>query len=157
MAAMYDVVYGLGCFECRSALIVPEGRTQVQVELSSNTSLESFLECLADSANDLTIFILFPCCTKGLYYRVCRMVSTSAAGRRAIVIEAFHLARLHTILALAAFFTSLALGCFFHYKKIVKNGVAGYPEEWFPSVSATSVCSLAHSTRLSHILTALAL
>jgi hypothetical protein len=22
-------------------------------------------------------------------------------------------------------------------KKIVKNGVAGYPQEWFPSVSAT--------------------
>lgn len=123
----------------------------------SNTDIELFLECLADSANNFTVLILFPCCTTGLYFRLYHsMVSTSAAGRRAIVIEAFHLARLHTILALTAFFTSLALGCLFHYKKIVKNGVAGYPEEWFPSVSATSVCSLAHLTRLSHTLTVLA-
>jgi hypothetical protein len=24
-----------------------------------------------------------------------------------------------------------------HYKQVVKNGVAGWPEEWVPSVSAT--------------------
>ena len=43
----------------------------------------------------------------------------------------------HTILAFLAFFTALAVGAGLHYEKIVKNGVAGYPQEWFPSVSAT--------------------
>ena len=43
----------------------------------------------------------------------------------------------HTTLASLAFLTALALGTSLHYKKIVRNGVAGYPQEWFPSVSAT--------------------
>lgn len=43
----------------------------------------------------------------------------------------------HTTLASLAFLTALAVGTSLHYKKIVKNGVAGYPQEWFPSVSAT--------------------
>ncbi|KAI0701217.1 Frag1/DRAM/Sfk1 family-domain-containing protein [Cytidiella melzeri] len=43
----------------------------------------------------------------------------------------------HTYLAYAAFFSALAIGTYLHYQKIVKNGVAGYPQEWFPSVSAT--------------------
>jgi hypothetical protein len=43
----------------------------------------------------------------------------------------------HTTLASLAFLTALAVGTGLHYKKIVKNGVAGYPQEWFPSVSAT--------------------
>lgn len=47
----------------------------------------------------------------------------------------------HTTLASAAFLTALAVGTGLHYKKIVKNGVAGYPQEWFPSVSATCVPS----------------
>lgn len=47
------------------------------------------------------------------------------------------IAAAHTYLAYAAFASALALGCSLHYRKIVKNGVAGYPEEWFPSVSAT--------------------
>ncbi|KAI0749855.1 Frag1/DRAM/Sfk1 family-domain-containing protein [Daedaleopsis nitida] len=53
------------------------------------------------------------------------------------VLYASTIARTHTYLALAAFLSSLFIGCALHYKKIVKNGVAGYPEEWFPSVSAT--------------------
>ena len=36
-----------------------------------------------------------------------------------------------------AFFGSLILGIALHYKKIVKNEYYGYPQEWFPSVSAT--------------------
>lgn len=39
---------------------------------------------------------------------------------------------------LAAFILAFIIGCYGHYYKIVKNGVAGYPDEWFPSVSATT-------------------
>ncbi|KAK0495256.1 Frag1/DRAM/Sfk1 family-domain-containing protein [Armillaria luteobubalina] len=52
-------------------------------------------------------------------------------------IPASHIARAHTCLAAAAFLSALFVGTLLHYKKIVKNGVAGYPQEWFPSVSAT--------------------
>ncbi|KAG0708082.1 Frag1/DRAM/Sfk1 family-domain-containing protein [Suillus ampliporus] len=64
---------------------------------------------------------------------------TNPPGKRAqrLVINASHVAVTHTYLALAAFGLALFLGCALHYKKIVKNGVAGYPDEWFPSVSAT--------------------
>ncbi|KAG6839895.1 hypothetical protein C0991_010677 [Blastosporella zonata] len=54
-----------------------------------------------------------------------------------VVVRAALVARLHTSLAYTAFVTALAVACLCHYKKVVKNGVAGYPEEWFPSVSAT--------------------
>ncbi|KAG0246448.1 hypothetical protein BGX31_002102 [Mortierella sp. GBA43] len=37
----------------------------------------------------------------------------------------------------AAFVLALIIGCYGHYYNIVKNGVAGYPDEWFPSISAT--------------------
>jgi len=62
-----------------------------------------------------------------------------ASVRKPVVLDAILVARLHTSLAYTAFALALVLGCFFHYKKIVKNGIAGYPEEWFPSVSATYV------------------
>ncbi|KAI9440116.1 Frag1/DRAM/Sfk1 family-domain-containing protein [Lactarius indigo] len=58
-----------------------------------------------------------------------RIVSLSIRGSS--------LAKYHTLLSGAAFFSALVIGCALHYKKIVKNGVAGWPEEWFPSVSAT--------------------
>ncbi|OSC99957.1 hypothetical protein PYCCODRAFT_1372193 [Trametes coccinea BRFM310] len=64
------------------------------------------------------------------------MASTTAKPKP-FVFPAATLARVHTVLALVAFFSALLLGCALHYKKIVKNGVAGYPDEWFPSVSAT--------------------
>ncbi|EKM57828.1 uncharacterized protein PHACADRAFT_171045 [Phanerochaete carnosa HHB-10118-sp] len=57
--------------------------------------------------------------------------------RTAITIPASRLAVWHTYLSFAAFLSALFIGVALHYKKIVKNGVAGYPEEWFPSVSAT--------------------
>lgn len=44
---------------------------------------------------------------------------------------------LHTLFALAAFLSALLVGCYLHYNKIVQNGYYGYPDEWFPSVSAT--------------------
>ncbi|KAF9485261.1 hypothetical protein BDN70DRAFT_871674 [Pholiota conissans] len=47
------------------------------------------------------------------------------------------LVRLHTLFAATAFLSALVVGCTLHYHKIVKNGVAQYPDEWFPSVSAT--------------------
>ena len=37
----------------------------------------------------------------------------------------------------AAFFSALIVGVSLHYHKIVENEYYGYPEEWFPSVSAT--------------------
>src|ERR1700737_1175186 len=50
---------------------------------------------------------------------------------------------LHMVLSLpmsltpGAFLGSLMTGIALHYKKIVKNEYYGYPQEWFPSVSAT--------------------
>lgn len=68
-----------------------------------------------------------------------RRVGFQSGSRAAypLIVHASVVGRIHTYLALAAFLTALCVGSFFHYKKIVKNGVAGYPQEWFPSVSAT--------------------
>lgn len=43
----------------------------------------------------------------------------------------------HTALAYVAFLGALIVGLSLHYKKIVQNEYYGYPQEWFPSVSAT--------------------
>lgn len=43
----------------------------------------------------------------------------------------------HTIAAYIAFVGSLIVGVWLHYYKIVENEHFGYPQEWFPSVSAT--------------------
>ncbi|CAB4254683.1 similar to Saccharomyces cerevisiae YCR017C CWH43 Putative sensor/transporter protein involved in cell wall biogenesis [Maudiozyma barnettii] len=43
----------------------------------------------------------------------------------------------HTICASAAFLVALATGYSLHFHKIVENAHYGYPDEWFPSVSAT--------------------
>ncbi|PSS05496.1 hypothetical protein PHLCEN_2v3778 [Hermanssonia centrifuga] len=58
---------------------------------------------------------------------------------RTVTFTASSVAVVHTYLAFTAFFSALVIGCLLHYKKIVKNGVAGFPQEWFPSVSATCV------------------
>lgn len=42
----------------------------------------------------------------------------------------------HALFAYSAFFAALAVGCWLHYYKIVQNASYGYPDEWFPSVSA---------------------
>ncbi|CAE6515195.1 unnamed protein product [Rhizoctonia solani] len=54
-----------------------------------------------------------------------------------IVFNSSWVAWAHTVCASAAFFCALVVGLSLHYKKIVKNGVAGWPQEWWPSVSAT--------------------
>ncbi|RPD60996.1 hypothetical protein L226DRAFT_462521 [Lentinus tigrinus ALCF2SS1-7] len=64
-------------------------------------------------------------------------MASATAKPKPFVLHASTLARAHTYLAFAAFLSALVVGCALHYKKIVKNGVAGYPHEWFPSVSAT--------------------
>ncbi|KAL2753233.1 hypothetical protein ACRALDRAFT_1065427 [Sodiomyces alcalophilus JCM 7366] len=43
----------------------------------------------------------------------------------------------HTISAYTAFISAFIVGVSLHYHKIVQNEWFGYPEEWFPSVSAT--------------------
>ncbi|BCR85460.1 putative integral plasma membrane protein [Aspergillus chevalieri] len=43
----------------------------------------------------------------------------------------------HTFFAYAAFFSALIVGMCLHFRKIVQNEHYGYPDEWFPSVSAT--------------------
>lgn len=67
--------------------------------------------------------------------------SAVALNRKAapLLFDASKIAAAHTYFAFAAFISALLIGCALHYKKIVKNGIAGYPEEWFPSVSATYV------------------
>ncbi|KAI9250628.1 Frag1/DRAM/Sfk1 family-domain-containing protein [Sporodiniella umbellata] len=44
----------------------------------------------------------------------------------------------HTLFAYSAFLIALAVACHTHYLKIVQNEYFGYPDEWFPSVSATT-------------------
>ncbi|GES58313.1 calcofluor white hypersensitive protein precursor [Aspergillus terreus] len=43
----------------------------------------------------------------------------------------------HTAVAYTAFFSALVVGMYLHFHKIVQNEHYGYPDEWFPSVSAT--------------------
>ncbi|PFH57169.1 hypothetical protein XA68_15414 [Ophiocordyceps unilateralis] len=42
----------------------------------------------------------------------------------------------HTVIASTAFLSALVVGLALHYRKIVQNEFYGYPDEWFPSVSA---------------------
>ncbi|OAD07684.1 hypothetical protein MUCCIDRAFT_186110 [Mucor lusitanicus CBS 277.49] len=53
-------------------------------------------------------------------------------------IGAKYVAYSHTLFAYSAFFTALGVACYTHYYKIVQNEYFGYPDEWFPSVSATT-------------------
>ncbi|CCH44178.1 putative membrane protein [Wickerhamomyces ciferrii] len=54
-----------------------------------------------------------------------------------IKINAKYISYAHTICASSAFLAALIVGVWLHYYKIVENGYYGYPDEWFPSVSAT--------------------
>ncbi|KAJ5692985.1 hypothetical protein N7462_002408 [Penicillium macrosclerotiorum] len=58
-------------------------------------------------------------------------------GDAVVAINGKWIAWAHTIFAYAAFFSALIVGCALHYHKIVQNEHYGYPDEWFPSVSAT--------------------
>ncbi|KAL9058611.1 MAG: hypothetical protein Q9162_001618 [Coniocarpon cinnabarinum] len=61
-------------------------------------------------------------------------------GRDGDVVLSFsanHVSVAHTIAAYAAFVGAFIVGVWLHYTKIVENEHYGYPDEWFPSVSAT--------------------
>ncbi|MBW0481764.1 hypothetical protein O181_021479 [Austropuccinia psidii MF-1] len=60
-----------------------------------------------------------------------------AHGDTILVLNASSVAYVHTAFALSAFSLALVIGTYLHYHKIVKNEWYGYPQEWFPSVSAT--------------------
>lgn len=47
------------------------------------------------------------------------------------------MANLFALCSAAAFLSALIVGMSLHYHKIVQNEWFGYPQEWFPSVSAT--------------------
>lgn len=51
-------------------------------------------------------------------------------------INAKYIAVAHALTAYSAFISALVVGCYLHYEKIVENSSFGYPDEWFPSVSA---------------------
>lgn len=54
------------------------------------------------------------------------------------IISAKFVTYAHTLFGYCAFLFALFVGCYTHYRKIVKNEFYGYPDEWFPSVSATT-------------------
>lgn len=54
-----------------------------------------------------------------------------------LTLSAASISYAHTILGFGAFFGALVIALSLHYRNVVKNGVAGYPDEWWPSVSAT--------------------
>ncbi|PLW18641.1 hypothetical protein PCANC_13318 [Puccinia coronata f. sp. avenae] len=58
-------------------------------------------------------------------------------GGTILTVNGSQVALVHTLFALGAFGGALLIGCYLHYKRIVKNEWYGYPQEWFPSVSAT--------------------
>lgn len=53
-----------------------------------------------------------------------------------LTVNGKYVAYAHTLLAYSAFLSALVVGCWLHYHKIVQNSSFGYPDEWFPSVSA---------------------
>lgn len=77
------------------------------------------------------------------------MSSSPGLKKPPLVLNASSIARVHTIFSAFAFLAALVVGSACHYKKIVQNGVAGYPEEWFPSVSATYVKQEAYPPTLT--------
>lgn len=59
------------------------------------------------------------------------------ANSPVVAFSAKYVAYAHAFFAYLAFSSALAVGCWLHYHKIVQNSSYGYPDEWFPSVSAT--------------------
>ena len=54
-----------------------------------------------------------------------------------VTVSAAIVSTTHTVLGFIAFFGALLTALCLHYEKVVKNHVARYPDEWWPSVSAT--------------------
>lgn len=63
--------------------------------------------------------------------------SYSKPGQVLIRLNAALIANAHSFFAFAAFIGALVVGMALHYTKIVQNEHFGFPDEWFPSVSAT--------------------
>lgn len=64
------------------------------------------------------------------YHRRLQYVPLASGGQLSPLFDA-------SLTVLAAFISAFIVGVSLHYKKIVQNEWYGYPEEWFPSVSAT--------------------
>ncbi|TKY85419.1 hypothetical protein EX895_005581 [Sporisorium graminicola] len=66
-------------------------------------------------------------------------VHSSSRRRSAplVVLSGGLVSHVHTVLGCVAFFGALLTALSLHYHKVVKNHVAQYPDEWWPSVSAT--------------------
>lgn len=54
-----------------------------------------------------------------------------------VVLSGGIISHMHTAMGFLAFFGALITALSLHYHKVVKNHVAQYPDEWWPSVSAT--------------------
>ncbi|SPO23750.1 related to CWH43 - putative sensor/transporter protein [Ustilago trichophora] len=54
-----------------------------------------------------------------------------------VVLSGGLISHVHTVMGFIAFFGALITALSLHYQKVVKNHVAQYPDEWWPSVSAT--------------------
>lgn len=54
-----------------------------------------------------------------------------------VVLSGGLVSHVHTVMGFIAFFGALVTALSLHYHKVVKNHVAQYPDEWWPSVSAT--------------------
>lgn len=74
--------------------------------------------------------------TLSLVLSVPAMSAKSKSRDSIVAFNAKYAAYAHTLLAYSAFFSALIVGCWLHYNKIVQNSSYGYPDEWFPSVSA---------------------
>ncbi|KAI8081582.1 Frag1/DRAM/Sfk1 [Halteromyces radiatus] len=61
-----------------------------------------------------------------------------SSSKSIAAISAKYVPYIHTILAYSAFLIALFIGCVTHYEKIVQNEYYGYPQEYIPSVSATT-------------------
>lgn len=64
-------------------------------------------------------------------------VVVRAAFVEMLTINGKYIALLHTVCSSTAFLVAFMVGYYLHFHKIVENAWYGYPEEWFPSVSAT--------------------
>jgi hypothetical protein len=69
----------------------------------------------------------------------CKMAPSTVRNGNSprLVFDASYVAVVHTVFASVAFVSALCLACLLHYKKVVRNDVAQWPDEWWPSVSAT--------------------
>ncbi|KAH3671832.1 hypothetical protein OGAPHI_000018 [Ogataea philodendri] len=64
-------------------------------------------------------------------------MAESSVARPLLKLNAQFIAIAHSVCSLSAFLAALFVGYWLHFYKIVQNEHYGYPDEWFPSVSAT--------------------